>query len=183
MKSTTILLAGAALLAAGAPARAVDLKPRGASIEVGVGQDGSRMAGIGLVWDWDFERMRRKSELTAHTELLVNHWRVDDPAGGKQGLTQLVLLPTVRMRMARGASPWFIELGVGASYLDRDFVTPDKQFSTRWNFYDVLGVGHTFGGREGRHELGLRWNHTSNAGIRNPNPGQNFFQLRYVQRF
>ncbi|GAB3664690.1 acyloxyacyl hydrolase [Ramlibacter alkalitolerans] len=182
MKSTTILLAGV-LLAATGPALAVDLKPRGASIEVGVGQEGSRMAGIGLVWDWDFERLRRHAELTAHTEVLINRWRYDAVGGGSDELTQLVLLPTVRMRLARGASPWFIEMGVGVSYLDRDYVTPGKQFSTRWNFYDVLGVGHTFGGRDGRHELGLRWNHTSNAGIRNPNPGQNFFQLRYVHRF
>jgi lipid A 3-O-deacylase len=177
-----MILAGA-LLAVSGPVLAVDFKPDGASLEAGIGKFGSRMAGVGLVWDWNFERMRRAAELTAHTEVLVNRWRYDALGGGSGELTQFAVLPSLRMRLARGASPWFIELGVGASYLDRDFVTPRKSFSTRWNFYDVLGIGHTYGGVNGHHEVALRWNHSSNAGIRNPNPGQDFLQLRYVYRF
>jgi lipid A 3-O-deacylase len=180
-----MLRAGAAalLLAGGLPVHSADLRPDGASVELAAGTHGTRMAGVGLVWDWDFERMRRKSELTAHTELLLNRWRADAPGGGHFGLTQVVLLPTLRMRLSQGRSPWFFELGVGASWMDRSFVTPDRQFSTRWNFYDVLGVGHSFGGADGRHELALRWVHVSNLGLRKPNPGQDFLQLRYVARF
>lgn len=180
-----MLKAGAAvaLLAGAGQAFAFNMRPDGISFEAGPGRTGASMAGAGLVWDWDFERMRRKSELTAHTELLVNHWRLDDPAGGKQGLTQLVLLPSLRMRLDRGRSPWFLELGIGASFLDKHLLTPDKEFSTRWNFYDMLGVGYSLGGVDGTHEVGLRWTHTSNAGIRKPNPGQDFLQLRFVHRF
>ena len=177
------MLLAATLLAATGPVLAVDYRPDGASLELGVGKNGTRMAGVGLLWDWDFDRMRPKAELTAHTELLVNRWRYDAVAGGSDELTQLVLLPSLRIRPGRGASPWFIEMGIGASYMDRAYETPRKHFSTRWNFYDVLGVGHTFGGPQGRHELGLRLVHTSNAGLKNPNPGENFLQLRYVQRF
>lgn len=178
-----MLLAGAALLAATGPALAVDFQPDAVSLEAGFGKNGTRMAGVGLGWDWDFERMRRKAELTAHTELLVNRWRYDAVGGGSDLLTQLVVLPSLRMRLDRGASPWFIELGIGASYMDRNYETPRKRFVTRWNFYDMLGIGHTVGGPEGRHEVGLRWNHNSNAGLKNPNPGENFLQLRYVHRF
>lgn len=178
-----MLLVGAALLATTGGALAVDLKPDGASIETGVGKQGTRMAGVGLLWDWDFERMRPRAELTAHTELLLNRWRYDAVGGGSDQLTQVVLLPLLRMRLERGASPWFIEVGIGASYLSRDYETPRKRFSTRWNFYDVLGLGHTYGGPRGRHEVGLRLVHTSNAGIENPNPGENFLQLRYTYRF
>jgi lipid A 3-O-deacylase len=189
MRKTTMLRVGAAvaLVAGAGQAVAFNLRPDGVSFEAGPGRTNTNMAGVGLVWDWDFERMRRKSELTAHTEVLVNHWRADAPAsstgGGRQGLTQLVLLPSLRMRLDRGRSPWYLELGIGASFLSKRFETPDKLFSTRWNFYDVLGVGYSFGGPDGKHELGLRWTHTSNAGIRKPNPGQDFLQLRYVQRF
>jgi lipid A 3-O-deacylase len=102
--------------------------------------------------------------------------------GGHQALTQVVLLPTLRMQLSRGASPWYLEVGVGASWLDRRFVTPDREFSTQWNFYDVLGMGRSFG-PAARHELGLRWVHVSNGGIKKPNPGQDFLQLRYVARF
>ena len=34
-----------------------------------------------------------------------------------------------------------------------------------------------------RHELALRLQHFSNAGIKHPNPGENFVQLRYAQGF
>lgn len=185
MKTTTIArLAAAALLAAPAlPAGAVDFTPDGVTFEAGAGKDGARMAGIGLVWDWDFERMRRKAELTAHTELKLNRWRADAVGGGHQELTQIVLLPSLRMRIGRGQSPFFIEVGIGASWLDRAFETPERRFSTRWNFYDMLGVGYSLGGVDGTHEVGLRWTHTSNAGIRKPNPGQDFLQARYVLRF
>lgn len=177
-----MLLASAAVLAVAGPARAVDFKPDGVSAQVGVGKHATQMAGVGVIWDWDFERLRR-AELTAHTELMVNRWRYSAAAGGRDELTQLVLLPSLRMRLDRGTSPWFISLGIGASWFDRDFETPRKSFSTRWNFYDVIGVGYTFGGAKGQHELGLRWNHVSNGGVRNPNPGQDFLQLRYMRRF
>ena len=171
------------LLAAAAGAtHAFNLRPDGATLRVGVGQHGASMAGAGIVWDWDFQRMRRKAELTAHTEFMVNHWRYDTVGGGSAQLTQLVLLPSLRMRLARGASPWFIELGIGASWTDQLLERPPERFSTQWNFYDMLGVGYSFG-EEHDHELGLRWVHVSNAGLRKPNPGQDVVQLRYVRRF
>jgi lipid A 3-O-deacylase len=184
MKTTTILrLAAAGLLAALAwPTHAFNLRPDAVSLQGGVGSHGTSNAGAGLVWDWNFERLRRKAELTAHTELMVNSWRADAVGGGHQALTQVVLLPTLRMQLSRGASPWYLEVGVGASWLDQRFVTPDREFSTQWNFYDVLGMGRSFG-PAARHELGLRWVHVSNGGIKKPNPGQDFLQLRYVARF
>ena len=38
-------------------------------------------------------------------------------------------------------------------------------------------------GDEHQHELGIRWVHVSNGGLKEPNPGQDFLQLRYVSRF
>jgi hypothetical protein len=180
MKRTTMLLAGALLVATG-PALA-DFRPDAASAQLGVGKRGTHMAGLGLIWDWDFDLVRR-AELTAHTELMINRWRFSAVDGGRGELTQFVVLPLLRMRLDRGASPWFIDFGIGASYFDRDFATPRKRFSTRFNFYDTLGFGYTFGGAQGRHEAGLRWAHVSNAGIKHPNPGQDFLQLRYVYHF
>jgi lipid A 3-O-deacylase len=164
-------------------AHAFNLAPDAISFEVGAGGHSTAMASAGLTWDWDFESLRRKAELTAHTELLVNHWHADALGGGSQSFTQLAVLPSLRMRLDRGASPWYIELGIGASWLDRPFVTPSKTFSTQWNFLDMMGVGYTLGGPGGKQEIGLRWTHTSNAGIKKPNPGQDFLQLRLVQRF
>lgn len=183
MRSTIARLFAAGLLAATAcSSQAFNLRPDGVTVRAGAGGHGTAMAGVGIVWDWDFQRMRRKAELTAHTELMVNHWRYDAIGGGSGQLTQLVLLPSLRMRLERGQSPWFIELGIGASWMDQLLETPRKRFSTQWNFYDMLGIGYSFG-EEHDHELALRWVHVSNAGIKKPNPGQDFVQLRYVRRF
>jgi lipid A 3-O-deacylase len=180
-KLTSLIVAG--ICCAGVPcAQAIDFTPDGVSMQAGGGRHGAAMAGVGIVWDWDFQRMRRKAELTAHTEVMFNGLRASAVGGGHDGYRQLVVLPSLRMRLERGESPWFIELGIGASYLDRLYTTPEKTFSTRWNFYDMLGIGHSFGA-EHQHELGLRWVHISNAGIRRPNPGEDFVQLRYVARF
>lgn len=176
------LLSAACGLAMAASAQAFDWQPDGLAVHAGTGGKGTSMAGVGVVWDWDFQRMRRKAELTAQTELMVNHWRADAVGGGTAGLTQVVLLPSLRMRLARGASPWYIELGIGASWMDQHFDTPRKRFGSRWNFYDMMGIGRNFGAQD-QHELSLRWVHVSNAGFARPNPGQDFVQLRYVARF
>jgi lipid A 3-O-deacylase len=38
-------------------------------------------------------------------------------------------------------------------------------------------------GQQRQHELQLRLEHVSNAGIKEPNPGANFVQLRYALHF
>jgi lipid A 3-O-deacylase len=184
MKTTTILAAG--VLVAGIPlaARAVDWQPDAITIKAGVGDSDATMVGTGLRWDWDFWRMRRKSELTAHTELMLNEWHAEKPdRSAYRYYTQVVLLPSLRMRLDRGASPWFLEVGIGLSWMSHKFQTPDKQFGSEWNFYDVLGAGYTFGGPRGKQEADLRLVHFSNAGLKDPNPGLNFVQLRYSREF
>ena len=181
-KKLVPLVAGALLAAAGGSAAALDLKPDGIAVHGSIGTNTARMAGVGLIWDWEWEVLRRKAAITGQTEWMINRWQADDFGGGHQGFTQVVLLPTVRFELSQGRSPWFAELGVGVSYLDRHYLTPHRDFGSRWNFYDVIGVGHTFGAQR-THELTLRWVHVSNLGIREPNPGQDFVQVRYARRF
>jgi hypothetical protein len=66
--------------------------------------------------------------------------------------------------------------------MDRLYRTDHKEFSTRFNFYDTIGIGRSFGDHR-QHEVSLRWAHVSNAGIKEPNPGENFIQLRYARQF
>jgi hypothetical protein len=64
-------------------------------------------------------------------------------------------------------------IGIGASYKNET----DELNSTRWNFAEQLGVRFSLPGHAGL-ELCLR--HWSNAGIKLPNHGQDFFTLSYV---
>jgi hypothetical protein len=171
----------AALLAAFATLPALaDWQPDAVVLQAG-GGDAATKGSVGLAWDWDWQ-LRRRGLFTAHTELLLSHWRADRAGGGHASYRQVTLLPLLRIRPDAGHAPWFMEFGIGASWLDREFVTAEKTFSTRWNFYDVIGGGYSFGAQR-RHELGLRYVHVSNAGIRKPNPGADFLLLRYAYRF
>ena len=110
-----------------------------------------------------------------------------DP-GAVLGLALMVLLAALgaginlRWRAAQGASPWFVEAGTGLVWHSRHYASDDKYFSTRYNFASHLGVGRNFG-PQGRHALAVRLQHISNAGIKKPNPGDNFLQLRYAVAF
>jgi hypothetical protein len=88
----------------------------------------------------------------------------------------------LRLYPERWGPGWFLEGGIGANLLLPVYQTADKRFSTTFNFGDHLGIGRRFG-REFAHEWALRIQHFSNAGIKHPNPGENFLQLRYSKHF
>ena len=91
-------------------------------------------------------------------------------------------MPILRVRFDGGRSAWFADAGIGVSVTDQLFVTQTKQFTTAFNFVDVVGVGRSFGAGRAQ-DLSVRVQHVSNGGIRRPNPGQNFLQLRYASAF
>jgi hypothetical protein len=51
--------------------------------------------------------------------------------------------------------------------------------SSAFQFADMVGVGASFGSHQ-QYEAGFRFQHLSNASIKEPNPGIDFEQL-YVQ--
>jgi len=71
---------------------------------------------------------------------------------------------------------------MGVTLMTTIYQTDRKRFSTSFNFGDHVAVGCSFGARR-EQELALRLEHFSNAGIKRPNPGESFVQLRYSLRF
>jgi lipid A 3-O-deacylase len=175
-----LLIAVAALLSSGA--RAADLTPDGYFIaQGGVTVHGTYSATAGLSWPWAWKRTSYSGEWTGMTEAFISHWS-GRGVDGRETFTQIGLVPVVRYRFDHGKSAWFADAGIGVSLMDRVYVTKDKQFSTRFNFVDVIGVGRSFG-TDRDQEISLRVSHVSNAGIKKPNPGENFVQLRYAAHF
>lgn len=160
----------------------MDGEPDAVFVQGGFARNATTSASAGVVWNWEWERLRRHAFVSGSTELFVSHWQARGFAAGWQGFQQIVLLPVLRMQLDQGRSRWYLETGVGASWMNRHYVTPTKQFGTMWNFYDMLGVGYSWGNGR-KHELALRLVHVSNAGMRDPNPGEDFVLLRYAQRF
>jgi hypothetical protein len=58
----------------------------------------------------------------------------------------------------------------------------DKRMSTKVQFGDHLGAGYRFGVK-GAWDLSYRFQHLSNAGIKKPNDGINFNQIRLQYHF
>lgn len=128
---------------------------------------------------WDLRSATLRTGWSLRLEASISRWenRSSDPSDHGV-LTQLGIVPVFRYAFAEGASPWFFDGGIGATVTSSIYRSGGKRFSTAFNFGDHVGLGYAFG--EGRrHEISLRVEHFSNGGIRHPNPGQNFLQLRF----
>lgn len=166
-------------LAAAAPACSQGA-PMAVFVQGGRGENGVDVVAAGVQWPWSsWRRTALGGELTTHAEVFAATWRARDSGGRRANFLQVGLVPMLRWRPGAGRSPWFLEGGIGLSAMDERFDTPDKTFGSRLNFSDNLALGRSFGG-QGRHEFSLRLQHTSNAGLKKPNPGLNLLALRYA---
>lgn len=136
--------------------------------------------GVTLPWNsWRSELLG--GELRGHWDINLSRWSFNGVAGYSH-INVLGVTPTLRLRPDQGRSAWFWEAGVGATLADDRYRTTEKEFSTRFNFASHVGLGVNFGAQR-QHELSVRVQHVSNAGIKHPNPGENFVQLRYGMHF
>lgn len=174
-------LALLAAFAACAPAQA-QLQPGAVFVQAGKGEDSMTAASVGALWPWAWRKQAWGGEFSGNTEVFLSTWRADAIGGGKRSYNQVGIVPLVRYTFDQGRSPWFAEIGIGLSMLDRQFVTPTKTFATRWNFSDNLAIGRSFGAKN-EHEVSLRWQHSSNGGAKHPNPGLDIGLVRYAYRF
>ena len=67
------------------------------------------------------------------------------------------------------------------------FITPrywrdDEREGSAFDFGGAIALGYRFGAAFGN-EVSLRAEHFSNGGYKDPNPGRNFFQIRYAVAF
>ena len=158
--------------------------PSRAFVQLGVAEDANAVV-VGAIWDWSWFRKVGWGRLTGYWDVSIGRWasdRSDGDSNSHAWVTQLGITPVLRLYPGRTDAGWYVEGGIGANMLLPLYRTGNKRFSTKFNFGDHLAVGATFGERA-EHDLAVRIQHFSNAGIRHPNPGENFLQLRYSRRF
>jgi lipid A 3-O-deacylase len=159
---------------------AAALTPRGLFAQIGVA-DEVTAATAGAMWSVTGDPARSRWDV--YMEASASRWNSRGGQPSESGvLTQLAAIPVVRYRFADGGSPWFVEGGIGATVTSSVFRSRDKHFSTAFNFGDHVGLGYAFGAAR-KDEVVLRAEHFSNGGIKHPNPGENFVQLRYAHYF
>jgi lipid A 3-O-deacylase len=158
------------------------LIPNAAFVEAGTWGSTHEVA-AGLIWDWERRWPVGSGSLTGYWEASLSEWSYPSMDGRRSAtLGQVGLIPVFRYRFSDEPATWFAEVGIGVTLMTTVYETQRKRFSTAFNFGDHIAIGRSFG-ESGRHELALRLEHFSNAGISEPNPGQNFVQLRYTYRF
>lgn len=179
-----VLLAGAAaVLPLAAQAQSTPESSPSMYLQYGAAEHSADSWTVGVTVPWrNWRHSLWGGQLSGYWDVWGARWSA--PLEGRDRGTWVIgVNPTVRWRPSNGQSPWFAETGVGLSWaLNRRYVTDEKEFPTRYNFATHIGVGYLFGS-QGQHELVLRLEHHSNAGIKKPNPGENFLQLRYAHHF
>ena len=160
-----------------APARAMG----GFALEIGSG-DSVEMVRAAVQWNWKKRWFQRANwHLGGYWDVALGYWRRDDVRAGEHGeLFDLALTPVFRIQPNALAGP-YLEAAIGFHVLSRSSIG-DHRLSTAFQFGDHLGVGYRFGSKAS-YDLGYRFQHLSNAGIKRPNPGINFHQIRLQYHF
>ncbi|HEY4365635.1 MAG TPA: acyloxyacyl hydrolase [Steroidobacteraceae bacterium] len=152
-------------------------------IQSGVTQDNTHSYTIGATWNWKWRREYSFAAATGYSEFSVGRWETPNGSeGGKDWVTQVGITPVIRLHPYSQFSNWFLEGGVGLNVILPVYRNDEKRFSTEFNFGDHIGIGREFG-QSNQQEVVLRLQHFSNAGLKEPNPGENFLQFRYSSRY
>lgn len=149
------------------------------------GRSDSSRADVSLVrlaaqWDWKVRWLERAGWfLGGYWDLQIGRWINDSPDRTHAGLWDVGLTPVLRLQWAgAGGFAPYLEGGIGAHLLSETSVSRERRFGSNFQFGDHLGFGLRFGPRQA-FDLSYRYQHLSNAGIKSPNNGINFHQVRF----
>jgi hypothetical protein len=139
---------------------------------------------VSAQWDWKKRLVEMGSwNLGGYWETTFGYW--DNNSFGRSGdsIFDVGVTPVLRLQPNNLAgTSVYAELGVGVHLLSRTSVSPQRQFGSAFQFGDHVGAGLRFG-EKGQYDIGYRYQHLSNAGIKGPNQGINYHQLRLQYHF
>jgi lipid A 3-O-deacylase len=166
-----------ALLLANAPVHAVD----GIGIDLGEGPESTEMVRMHAIWDWDKKWFEEGNwHVSGYWEATLGRWN-----GGGQGATKpwdIGFTPVFRLQRNDQKAGVYLEGGVGVHLLSEDRTNKGRIFGSHFSFGDHIGVGILFGKRA-QYDFGYRIQHLSNAGLKKPNDGITFEQIRFTYSF
>ncbi len=183
MRRTRALVVFIALFVLAPAARAVD----GISLEIGTSNAANAsvdITRIGLQWNWTKRwALGANWHIGGYWEVDFGNWSNDSPRRTNSSITEIGLTPVFRLQQSNpGAIAPYAEAAIGLHLLSETSVSQHRRFSTMLQFGDHLGLGIRFGPRHA-FDLGYRYQHLSNAGIKRPNHGINFHQVRLHYSF
>ena len=156
-------LFAAALLLMAFAAHAAD----GFSLELGQGDREVSLLRVGVHSYYQLQKLEPHN-LHVLVEASLGYWSTDEGP-----IYDIATTPVFRYARSRNSGP-YLEAAIGLHFLSDTHIKPDVTLSTHFQFGDHIGVGL----RRGHYDFGVRLQHLSNAGLRNPNPGVNFLLVR-----
>jgi lipid A 3-O-deacylase len=176
-------IAALALTSASPAALAID----GVSFEYGSSNSSNSSVDsyrFGVQWDWNKKLIEAGDwHVGGYWDLNLGYWDNHSAARTNSSIADIGFTPVFRFQQnsITGPSP-YAELGVGLHFLSETSVSTERQFGSNFQFGSHIGVGVRIGDK-GQHDIGYRYQHLSNAGIKEPNQGINFNQVRYQYHF
>lgn len=137
---------------------------------------------VGINWNSGFAWGNREGwRARLQWEVELAQW--DSRSGtNRQSVTEFGFSPIFRLEKRGGSAVPFLEASVGPRLLSHTSTSDQHNFSSAFQFSDMIGMGVAFGARQAA-EAGFRFQHISNAGIKEPNPGSNFYTAYLRYRF
>lgn len=153
--------------------------PFGVQVAAGVGDHHIKKLDLGMVWDPDWTWWQVGDwHFALIGEAHVAWWHTNE--GNVHGdIGEVGVTPVIRFIKMSGPVRPFVEVGAGVRLLTSPRISSDLTLSSAFQFADMAGVGLQFGTHQ-QYVAGYRFQHISNGGIKEPNPGINFSQL-YLQ--
>ena len=137
---------------------------------------------VGLSWaPWKTWPVDPNWSLSLSPTAGVGLWHASDAVANKS-LVDFRAYPVLRLDgNAFAGIALYIEGSVGLNLLTRTRID-DRELSTAFQFGEFIGAGIAFGARR-EFDIGVRYQHVSNADIKKPNDGLTFGSVVFQYRF
>ena len=152
------------------------------SVEIAGGQQ-VQMVRLAAQWDWKNTAWFQSNgtHLGGYWDLSVAQWNQKryNNTNDSKSFTDIGFTPVFRYQ-ADDKKGFYAEAGVGVHVFSSLYNNDGKKLATAFQFGDHLGAGYVFNNGV---ELGLKLQHFSNGGIKQPNGGVNFAVVKAAYRF
>lgn len=138
----------------------------------------------GVLWNFNHAWFAEGDwHVVGHWEASVASLQGKSSAGNNQRVTDLGITPVFRLQQKNPSSVApYIEGAIGLHLVSPTSVYADRRLGSAFQFGDHIGFGILFGEHK-QFELGYRFQHISNGGIKQPNQGLNLNLLHFVYHF
>lgn len=154
------------------------------TVDTGYGLDDTRLLRLNFSVDDNRRNPAQDGwKWNQYWEVNLSYWYLYRHKEGEEDLFELGITPNVRVERD-WTSQWgrpYMEAGLGVHLLSKVHIGP-RDLGSALQFGTHVGFGLRFGSHE-QWDIAYRYEHLSNAGLKEPNPGINFGMVRFGYRW